>query len=1192
MFKNFFLSELRYSFRQPMLYLFFLIVFLLVFAANVTDNVSIGGAIGNVFRNAPNIITIYSLIMTIFGLLFATAFFNNSALRDHKNNFQEILFSKPIDKFGYFMGKFLASLFLSTVPLTGVFFGIILGSKVAPLMGWIEADRFGPFFIETFINNYFIFILPNMFIGGAIIYSLAQEYKNTMISFVGAMLIIVGYSIAGELVSDIDNEKIASLVDTFGIRTYSITSKYYTPLEKNTLNPSLSGLILYNRLLWVGFAAIILFASYTRFSFTTKKSKKSKKNKSDLNKVILSVPKKAPKVQVFKNSALLHFKSFFKLNMNSIYKHVTFKILFVFSIIQLIAGLATGFEYFGLKSYPLTYFMVDQVNGSSSLFILIILVFFSGELVWRDRDVQVNEVIDSTPHSTLIPLFSKTLSLFSLSVVIHLVLILIAIIYQLISGFTQIEFSLYVKDYIYNMFPIYFTMCAALVAIQVIVNNKYIGYMVSVIVLLGFDIILLILDVNSNMLSLGSTPYMIYSDLNGFGPSNTGVFWFSLYWILFSLLLLSLSGLIWNRGVKKSFKERLNSINSNTSKTYSIIVSSIGVLFILTASFVYYNTQILNSYKSSDRYEELAVSYEKDYKKYKNLPFPKIIEAKYNIDIFPKKKMADVLAYLTLTNNKEKPIDSILLNVNKQWDLSFEFPNATIISKNEDHGVHFYRIDPPMLPGDTLILEIKNKYETKGFSNGGETTSIVKNGSFLNNFEILPNIGYDSSKEIGDKNKRKKLGLPPKERMPKLEVDCGVNCDKNYLTQGFSDYINVESIISTSIEQTAIAPGSLIRKWEENNRAYFEYRLDHPSQNFYSFISAEYEIAKREWNDVDIEIYYDAKHSVNIDMMLDAVERSLNYYTENFGPYYHKQARVIEFPRFSTFAQAFPGTMPYSESFGFIIDLEDEEDNNVIDAVIAHEMAHQWWAHQLVGANMQGGTLMSEAFSEYSSLMTLKNIAKTPMKMREFLKYDHDRYLRGRSGELEKELPLYKVENQQYIHYGKGSVILYALQDYIGEDKVNSAMKEFLEKYRYKTPYPTSLNFLEILEPKIPDSLNYLIDDWFKEITLYDNRLKTAFAKKLDNGKYEVNIEIEAFKIKADSVGNEKKVSLNEWIDIGVFSDSDEENLIHQQRVNINDSLMRFTMIVDSLPAKAAIDPRHILIDRVFSDNTKPVSFN
>ena len=233
--------------------------------------------------------------------------------------------------------------------------------------------------------------------------------------------------------------------------------------------------------------------------------------------------------------------------------------------------------------------------------------------------------------------------------------------------------------------------------------------------------------------------------------------------------------------------------------------------------------------------------------------------------------------------------------------------------------------------------------------------------------------------------------------------------------------------------------------------------------------------------------------------------------------------------------------------------------------------------------------MMSESFSEYSALMTMKHIAKTPMKMREFLKYDHDRYLRGRAVEVEKELPLYKVENQSYIHYGKGSVILYALQDYIGEDKVNASMKSFLEAYKYKTPFPTSLNFLDHLSPQVPDSLHYLIDDWFKEITLYDNRLLSAKARSLDNGKYAIDLEIEARKVKYDSIGNEQEVALNEWIDVGLFADADEEILMHQKRVKFTDKKSVVTLTVDSLPAKAAIDPRHILIDRVFDDNIKTV---
>jgi aminopeptidase N len=278
--------------------------------------------------------------------------------------------------------------------------------------------------------------------------------------------------------------------------------------------------------------------------------------------------------------------------------------------------------------------------------------------------------------------------------------------------------------------------------------------------------------------------------------------------------------------------------------------------------------------------------------------------------------------------------------------------------------------------------------------------------------------------------------------------------------------------------------------------------------------------------------------------------------------------------------------MPYSEAFGFIIDLENEDKNNVVDAVIAHEMGHQWWAHQEVSANMQGGTMLTESFSEYSSLMVMSE-ETSPLKMKDFVKYDMDRYLSGRSSETIKELPLYKVENQGYIHYGKGAVILYALQDYIGKEKVNNALRNFLDEYRYSTPYPTSLDFLRYLEPEVPDSLSYLIDDWFKEITLYDNRLTNASVETLANGKFKVTMDIEAYKIKADTIGNETRVDINDWIDIGIYADTEESDLILEKRVKFKESNFQLTFEVDRQPIKAAIDPRRILIERVYTDNVK-----
>lgn len=1189
MFKTFLFLEIRSALKQPMVYIFLGIITLLVFAATCS-NVQIGGSVGNVVKNAPHVITSFTGVLTIFGLLMAAAFFNNAALRERNHHFSEILFSTPLSKPGYFFGRFFGALFLSTIPMLGVFIGVWLGSLLAPAFGWEDPERFGPIYWEAIVNNYLLFILPNMFFAGSIIFAMANRWKSTVISFVGALGIIMAYIISGTLSSDIENETLAALTDSFGIRTYSIQSKYYTPIEKNTLSPGFSGLILINRIIWSLVGTAVLLLSYWGFSFKEKNRKvklpKSEEQQSNRN---FALPSLHP---IFnRNTEWQHFKSFFSTNFLSIVRSITFRVLFLFAAIILFSNLIGGFESFGLKSYPVTYKLIDRINGSSSIFVMIILVFFSGELIWRDRDSKINEVIDATPHTSFTSMAAKALSLVAVVVSLHAFFTFCGIVYQLINGYTGIEMDLYFLDFVYSKLPEYIVFSGVMLFIQVLVNHKYIGYFVSILVLFVWSIVLSGLDIQSNMLSINRGPSLMYSDMNGFGPGLTGALWFNAYWILFSVLCLLIAGTLWNRGVADHFKGRLAKAHKQVPKAYRLVIAGIATCFIAVASVVYYNTQIINDYKTSNEREDIQVSYEKTYKKYEGIPQPKITDAKYDIQIFPYKR--DVLAsiQLSLTNKSDQPIDSIHFNTNEDWELTIDIPGAQLEHHDQHLGYRIYKLENPMRPGETLSATIETAYISQGFENNRGNTNVVRNGTFFNNLSIMPSIGYDPGVEISNKNIRRKHELPQKDRMPHLTANCTDACMNNYLTDGVSDYIAVETVISTAGDQLAIAPGSLLKQWKEGGRNYYHYKVDHPSQNFFSFISAKYQVAKRNWKGVDIEVYHDAKHSVNVEMMLDAVERSLAYYTENFGPYYHKQCRIIEFPRYASFAQAFPGTMPYSEGIGFITDLEDEEDNNIIDAVIAHEMAHQWWAHQVVGADMQGGTMLSESFAEYSSLMTMKQIAKTPMKMREFLKYDHNRYLRGRSNEVDKELPLYKVENQMHIHYGKGSVILYALQDYIGEEKVNLAMKNFLDEFKYKAPpYPTSLDFLKHLEPQVPDSMKYLIQDWFKEITLYDNRIKEANYQKLPNGKYQVSIQVESYKMKADTMGVEVKVPVNDWIDIGAFSDSEEEHLIFSQRVKIDAEKMEFTFETDEKPARAAIDPRRLLIDRVYDDNSKSVS--
>jgi len=216
--------------------------------------------------------------------------------------------------------------------------------------------------------------------------------------------------------------------------------------------------------------------------------------------------------------------------------------------------------------------------------------------------------------------------------------------------------------------------------------------------------------------------------------------------------------------------------------------------------------------------------------------------------------------------------------------------------------------------------------------------------------------------------------------------------------------------------------------------------------------------------------------------------------------------------------------------------------------------------------------------------------------MRKFLKYEMDNYLRSRGAERLKERPLLTVEaNQGYIHYRKGSVVLYYLKEMIGEDAVNRALRKVVQQYAYaQPPYPTSYALVDALKEQTPPDLQYLIKDLFEDITIFSNRTLDASAQKRSDGKYDVTIKVEAQKYKADAKGNETEVPINDFIDIGAFAKPAKGkqygDTLYRQRVHVTQKDSTYTFVTDSLPDKAGIDPFALLIDRIPDDNTKSVT--
>ncbi len=299
----------------------------------------------------------------------------------------------------------------------------------------------------------------------------------------------------------------------------------------------------------------------------------------------------------------------------------------------------------------------------------------------------------------------------------------------------------------------------------------------------------------------------------------------------------------------------------------------------------------------------------------------------------------------------------------------------------------------------------------------------------------------------------------------------------------------------------------------------------------------------------------------------------------------------------ATFAQSFPNTVPYSESIGFIGRVVKKHDIDQTYFVTAHELAHQWWGHQLIGGNVQGSNMMSETLAEYSALMVMQHKYGRD-NMHRFLRHELDGYLRGRGGEVRHEPPLALVQREPYVWYQKGGQIMYTLADYIGEDKVNAALHNFLMQYRYANatnaetaPYPDTRLLVAALREQTPPEYQYLISDGFDSIILYDNKAVSAIVTPTADHKYKVTLTVRARKVKADGNGNETPVPLNDYIEIGVLTgNKDEEKPLYLKKEKITQEQNSFEIVVDQMPTRAGIDPYNKLVDRDADDNTIDVT--
>jgi hypothetical protein len=763
--------------------------------------------------------------------------------------------------------------------------------------------------------------------------------------------------------------------------------------------------------------------------------------------------------------------------------------------------------------------------------------------------------------------------------------------FQLVSGYTRLEPLLYAQGLIVEVVP--FVLVAALaVTLQAVVNQKYVGYLLLVLYLVS-GTALSALHFDHLLYRFGTLPSAPYSDLNGWGPYATPVFWYSLYWGFAAGVLLCLARMAWVRGADTRWRLRWRAARRRFGGPTAWAATGCLAATAVVGGYIFWNTNVVNAYLPSDAGVRRAVEYEQRYRRHRGLPQPRIASVRLDVALYPRERRADLRGTYRLVNRTAAPIAQLHVGIPSRLEVRrVDLPPHRVMTDDRRLGYAIYELATPIAPGAAITFGFDLRFDNPGFVNGTPDNAVAGNGSFLYT-SYFPTLGYADERELGDPAERRRNGLPPLVRMAAIDDDAA----RAFNSFGHdADWLDFEVTVSTDADQIAIAPGDLRSETTQGDRRVFTYTMAAPIPKFFSIQSGRYTVRRDRWQDVAIEVYHHPTHTYNVDRMVDAVKKTLAWLTANIGPYQHRQVRIVEFPRYARLAGSFPTTIPFSESIGFIARLPDETAIDYPFMVTSHEVSHQWFGHQVVGADVQGAAMLSESLAQYASFMVMQREYGAPV-MRRFLRYELDRYLRGRGGELLDEQPLALVEDQPYVHYAKGSLVLYALQDAIGEARVNEALRRYVAAVRFQPPpYTVSRDLLAYVAEVTPPEQRPLLDDLFERITLFDNQTTEATARALPAGRYEVTVKAHVRKLRADGKGVETEIAPADAIDVGIFGPETGSGarrapkVLYLQKHRVTGPDVTVTTTVAERPLTAGIDPWHVLIDRTPSDNVRAVS--
>ncbi len=1127
-------------------------------------------------------------LLSLWILFSQTLFTVSGVLRDDEYDMRELIFSRPVSRGAYFLSRYLGVVLAGTVAMS-LAVGVL---AVTPLLMPSALASVGPARMLPYLHALGTLIVPNLLLVSALLCCVAWFSRGSLATYVGGIAIFALYMTAAMLG---DSPLMASsapptaaglaraaLTDPFGLSAVFEQTRYWTLAERNVRLVSLTGHFLQNRLIILAVSALVLLIAYRRVSLgvgSRRRSDAPRKESAGAARPAITYAPVAPTISsrahllgAVVSSVRLEFRQLFGARVFQ-----ALLLLFVFITAVETSDRFRSGEY-GTRILASSGEIVEAIP--LRLFALLCLVYFGADLVWRERSVRMDGLIDATPSSNGAFVLSKLLALVLVPLALAAIGLAVAGVVQLTGNGLPISPSVYLSQFWYAAYPLALT-AVMVVSVQMIAGNRWLGMLASMVVIVlaaaGPQI-----GLEHPMLQFASAPDISHSDFDGYGPAAQSFAAFMLYWTAGALSLGALGWGLWLRGHDAGLRRRLARLRGSRNPARRAILAA-GVGFGVAGGLLFYHTNVLHAWESREASNTWHADYERTYRRLAGRPQPTVTEVDIAVDFTPAERRADIRGTLALQNRTAVPIDTVWLTIRREaLEVQAVLAGAAQTMEDARFGVRAFALAEPLQPGASVTLQYAFTIASDGIRADGYNADVASNGSFLSMLVVMPTFGYRASYELPDPTERAKRGLPAATdgSSPHAAIDSLTRVAR---AEAQSDaWLTLHAVLSTSTGQTAVGPGTLLRTWAEGDRTFHEYQVNGRIPGRFGFASGTYAEERDSVDGVQVEFWHLPAHGQNAEQFVRAATHSLRLFNAVFGELPHSTLRLVEVPGRWPFAGfATSGLLLFNEQRGVLTDARGE-DVDLLTRRVAHEVAHQWWGYAVSPLQAVGATTIVETLAKYSEQLVVE-AEHGAEALPALIAFDHERYLAGRARDPLPEPSLVETASQDYLYYGKGAVAMHALRAALGDSAITRALRALIAQESGPRGAATAPQLHWLLRAQATSaSDSALVDEWFTERVLYDLRADTAWAVREGDG-YRLHATFRTERVRFSAIDEVGEPASGQAFDVVVHGE--DNAVLYRGTVQATGSSASLSTVVTAAPTRVEIDPLIHRLDRDRSNN-------